>query len=387
MKSMESPFELPPDVLARVPLFAELSKVLSWRDGPVNWELARQIAGSVAVGEDRVAPLGGADHQEVTADIRIAELWLSETTGLAIPSHIVGARAATPGDWAEHAAGAYTELIEPIAAKVTRALSDHAPQGEGPEAMMGRAVAQIVPMFMGMQVGTILGTLAREVTGSGDVALPGSEGDVLIVTSAVDAVAADYHLDPKQARLWIALRETARRMVYDGTGWVRGHFFGAYHNYVASMDIDLAAGIERLQQFDLSDPALLQEALADETLFALEASPQTAAAASRVSGLLALIDAYTDASVEAAFARAGDPAPLAEAFRRRAVSEGRGARMFGGFIGLEAPRNRRATATFVREVLASGGWGVLNRMVEDADSLPSDEEIGDPAAWRARTAR
>src|SRR4051812_24792947 len=34
----------PEDVLGKMPLFAELQKLMSWSGGPVNWDLARQGA-------------------------------------------------------------------------------------------------------------------------------------------------------------------------------------------------------------------------------------------------------------------------------------------------------------------------------------------------------
>src|SRR3712207_7479928 len=41
----------PEDLLGKMPLFAELQKLMSWSGGPVNWDLARQGAVSqLAVG-------------------------------------------------------------------------------------------------------------------------------------------------------------------------------------------------------------------------------------------------------------------------------------------------------------------------------------------------
>ena len=37
-----------------MPLFAELGKLLSWSGGPVNWDLARQLANSAVQGDSAV---------------------------------------------------------------------------------------------------------------------------------------------------------------------------------------------------------------------------------------------------------------------------------------------------------------------------------------------
>ena len=47
------PGDLPPDLAGKVPLFAELQKLLSWQGGPVNWDLARQLAVSQLAGGHR----------------------------------------------------------------------------------------------------------------------------------------------------------------------------------------------------------------------------------------------------------------------------------------------------------------------------------------------
>ena len=52
------------DVTGKIPLFAELQKLLSWSGGPVNWDLARQMAISAIAGDYR--PVSAAE----TADAR-----------------------------------------------------------------------------------------------------------------------------------------------------------------------------------------------------------------------------------------------------------------------------------------------------------------------------
>ncbi|MFN2613897.1 MAG: zinc-dependent metalloprotease [Actinomycetota bacterium] len=377
---MTDPFDLPPDVLRRVPLFAELQKVLSWSGGPVNWDLTRQLAVSDAAGEVRAQPVEPDDHREVAEHVRLAELWLEEV-GLPAPTHLVTMRAGTAVDWAEHAVNAYRELIDPIAAKASKALSDGTAQ-EGVEAMLSGAVGQIAPLFMGIQSGTTIGMVAREVTGAADVALPAAEGELLIVVPAVDEVARAYTLDRRAARQWVALREASRRMTLDGYGEVRAQFFARYLDYVSSLDIDLSRGLQRLQEIDVSDPERLQEALADEGLFSPEPSAETAAAAERLGAFLSIIEAFASAAVDSAAERAGGMAPVAEAFRRTAATERRGITMLHRFIGLEPPAPA-AARTFVREVVARGGWDLAGRAF-DGGSVPTNAELDDPQSWIRR---
>ena len=201
---------------------------------------------------------------------------------------------------------------------------------------------------------------------------------------AVDAFATGYGLDQRATRQWIAARAAAHRLVFEAFPGVRGQFFARYHNYVASLDIDLAQGLQRLQELDLSDPSRLQDALGEEGLFSHQASPQTAEAARAVTTLLAVVEAYTGAAVAAVAERAGDHGRIAEAYARRAAVGGSGRRMLASFIGLEAPENQHAADEFVRANAARAGWPAIARMWEDADAFPTDAELSDPETWLLR---
>ena len=70
----------PEDLLGKMPLFAELQKLMSWSGGPVNWDLARQGAISqLAAGHQ---PTSQAEQTGVAESLRLADLWLDQVTEL-----------------------------------------------------------------------------------------------------------------------------------------------------------------------------------------------------------------------------------------------------------------------------------------------------------------
>ncbi len=73
------------DIFGKIPLFAELQKLMSWTGGPVNWDLARQIAISTVADDHRVPT--AAERAQVTEAVRLADLWLDDVTDL--PSGVV----------------------------------------------------------------------------------------------------------------------------------------------------------------------------------------------------------------------------------------------------------------------------------------------------------
>ena len=383
----DEPFELPPDLLRAVPLFAELSKVLSWTGGPVNWDLARQVAVAVAGSEERVHSVDAADATATAEAVRLAELWLAESPGLPQPGRMATVTALTPARWAERAT-TLREIVDPLAAKVANALSEQS--GEiAPDAgagMMGPVMQQMAPVFMGIQAGVALGSLATSVLGTYDVPVPlADEGTLDIVLPTVDAVAETFGLDRDSTRLWVALHQSAHRIIFEGMPGVSAHFFAVFHNYVSAMQIDLSGVFDRLASLDITSPDNLREAMEQEGFFGIADTPAAESAMVRVQRLLAMIEAFADRAVEAAATRLPNAARIAEAMSRRRAEPAAGERMFGQFLGLTVPAEfiREADA-FCRGVLTAADWAALARVWDDPDNLPTDAELNEPAVWLAR---
>ena len=386
----DEPFELPPDLLGRIPLFAELAKVLSWAGGPVNWDLARQIAVAIAAGEEKVHELPRADAEELAEAFRLAEMWLEEGPGVAAPSKVATVGAVTPARWAERAT-AMREIVDPLAAKIVASVRDGTPQIEpGAEAaMLGPVMAQMMPVFMGIQAGVVLGTLSTTVFGTYDVPMPAAdEGTVDIVLPTVDAFADSYGLDRRETRLWVAMHQAAHRSLFEATPGVSAHFFALFHNYVAALQVDLSGAFDRLQSLDVTSPERLRDAMEQEGFFGLVDSPAAADALAKLQRFLAVLEAFADRAVDAAATRLPSGPRIAEAMARRSADAGPGQKMFQRFIGVEVPSDLIRTAdAFCRGALVAGGWPALARVWEDPESLPTQEELSEPSLWLGRVAR
>lgn len=383
----DEPFELPPDLLRQIPLFAEIAKVLSWTGGPVNWDLARQIAVALAAGEEAVHEVSAADAAELEESVRLAELWLAEAPGLPSLPRVATVRALTPARWAEQATS-LREIVDPLAAKVAAAVNEQsssiAPEGEA--AMLAPVLQQMAPVFLGIQAGVALGSLAAGILGSYDLPLPlADEGRVDVVLPAVDALANSYGLDRRETRMWVALHETAHRIEFEALSGVSAHFFALFHNYVAALDVDLSGAFERLQSLDITSPDRLREAMEEQGFFGLLDSPATQQALGRVQRFLALLEAFADRAVEAAAVRLASGSRIAEAMARRRADPSPGEKMFQRFVGLEIlPEHVRAADTFCRGVLVASSWQALLAVWDDPENLPTEEELAEPAAWLAR---
>src|SRR5450432_3422639 len=93
--------------------------MLSWQGGPVNWDLAKDVARQAAAGDD--PSIGPTERAAVTDAIRLAELWLDPTTSF--PAATTSARTWSRAEWIEATLPTWTELVEPVASKVVEAFS------------------------------------------------------------------------------------------------------------------------------------------------------------------------------------------------------------------------------------------------------------------------
>src|SRR3954469_12621693 len=70
----------PEELLGKMPLFAELQKLMNWSGGPVNWDLARRGAmSSLSAGHQ---PTSAGEKSAAAEALRLADLWLDAATDL-----------------------------------------------------------------------------------------------------------------------------------------------------------------------------------------------------------------------------------------------------------------------------------------------------------------
>jgi hypothetical protein len=98
----------------------QFADMLSWQGGPVNWDLAKNVArhAIAAAGDPSVLD---AQRRDITEAVRLADLWLDEAA--AFPSGIRKIEAWSRSEWLEATFGVWAKLFEPIAAKGVEAMS------------------------------------------------------------------------------------------------------------------------------------------------------------------------------------------------------------------------------------------------------------------------
>jgi putative hydrolase len=384
----------------------QFADLLSWQGGPVNWDLAKNVArhAIVAAGDPSVLD---AQRREITEAVRLADLWLDEATSF--PSGIRRIEAWSRSEWLEATFPVWAKLCDPIAAKGVEAMGgmlniDPAQLGEDvPEEMrqalgafgggagglgglagLSAMLRQIGGAMIGSQTGTAVGELAREVVGSSDIGLPlGPEGVAALLPAGVAQFGQGLSIDAGEVRLFLALREAAHQRLFAHVPWLRAHLLGAVEQYASGITVDMARLQEAIPDVDITNPEALQEALAGEGLFRPEDTPAQKAALVRLETALALVEGWVATVVSAAARdRLTHADALAEAIRRRRATGGPAERTFATLVGLELrPRRLREAAAIWQGLTEARGPDGRDALWSHPDLLPAADDLENPDAF------
>jgi putative hydrolase len=389
------------DFFGRIPLFREFARLMATGAGPVNWELARQVAVATAAGAETLgmtpqlpSPAAAPEPGEARAwddRLRLAELWVDPATSLPGPGVALSARPLSRPDWAEAVLPEFAPLVEPGARRMAEALGGGGSGGlPGVAGMPGAAdmVGRLGGLLAGLQVGTLVGQLARSVLGQYELPLPpGDPARVLLVPENVRAFEQASGLPSDQLRLWLACREVAAQRLFAGVGWLRDHLHGVVGDIARETDPDPSGLMDRLQSLDVAGgPEGLQELLEGGEGLLGPPSAALQAATGRLEVLLALAAGY--AVVIAGRALEGRlPAleAIEAALRRRLADPQVPHGLFAQLLRASPERAAAARGErFCREVLAATDIDGLDRVWAHPDFLPSAEELGTPGRWLER---
>jgi putative hydrolase len=377
------PGNIPPDLAGKVPLFAELQKLLSWSGGPVNWDLARQIAVS-ALASGHHSPTAGERTSDAEA-VRLADLWLEPATSL--PSGVSSVQSWSRVEWVERTLPVWQTLCDPVASRVVSAMSGMVPEEQAAQA--GPLLGMLAPvggMMFGAQVGQGLSSLAGEVLSSTDIGLPlGPAGVAALVPENVAAFGRGLELPDNEVRLFLALREAAHHRLYGHVPWLRQRVLDAVDGYARGIQVDTSAIERAMSEADPNDPESVQRALSGG-MFEPQNTPEQQAALARLETLLALVEGWVDdVTATAAQDRLPGASALREMLRRRRATGGPAEETFATLVGLELrPRRLREASTLWKALREARGVQGRDQVWQHPDLLPGSEDLDDPEAFVRR---
>ena len=388
----EQPFGVPPgDVWNDVPLFREIQRVLMSSSGPVNWELARQVGIASASWDTEDPTPGEGDRRGFEEAVRVAELQVAGFTGLEAPSDIPKVEAVRRGQWVQANIEGLRAVLEPAAAKIGDAIAAAQPDEmtDTSQAGVAQVLGQLSPLLLGAQVGTVLGTLAQQVLGQYDIAVPRPDGSgaLLFVVPNIARFEKEWSLDPTDFRTWIAIHEVTHRFEF-AQPWALTRFRELIDDFTSTLTLDVGELQQRLASLDPSNPESMQEMLAEQdSMFGAVMDDEQRLKLRRVQAFMTAAEGYGDHVMHALGARMlPSYAQIDEAMRRYRDTE-QVDPVFERLLGIEVKREQyRLGRAFCDTVVELTDEATLARMWDSAEALPSMPELEEPRLWLARSA-
>ena len=373
-----------------LPIFGDLAKLFS-EQGPVSWDVARQIALMLATEgqpEPNVDPLVRMRFEELA---RVAELHVADATGLAT-APAGGVLQVVPvgrGTWAQRGLEAYKPLLERLAtALAAPATGEDDPVEADPSTDLLGSIGKLLgPVLLGMQSGMMVGHLAERALGQYDVPIPRPPSDeLLVVPDNLDAFGKEWSLPEEDLRLWVLLHELIHHAVL-GVPHVHRRLGDLLDEYVSSFEIDPHSIEGSLGEMDIGDPTGLQALLGNpETLLGAIQTDTQREVLVRIDALIVPLVGYVDHVLDSVGRRLiGSYDMVTEALRRRRVEATEGDRFAARLLGLELTRGQyERGANFIRGVVERAGDEGLSRLWVTDRELPTTAEVDAPGLWLAR---
>lgn len=357
--------------------------------GPVNYDLAKQIAMQRLSGSGGGSTMGFAAEPSGTSSVRdaahLAELWLDAATIL--PAGASTTVAWSARDWVEKTLPTWQRLCDPVAQQIsgawTKALPEEAKQAAGPLLSM---VGQMGGMAFGTQLGNALAQLASEVLTSTEVGLPlGPEATSALLPDNIEKFTEGLERPSSEVLVFLAAREAAHQRLFAHVPWLRQRLLDTVEEFARGITVDTSALEQLASQIDPSNPESIEQAMSSGLLEPHTTDAQQAALA-RLETLLALVEGWVDVVVAAAI---GDRLPgadaLRETLRRRRATGGPAEQTFATLVGLELrPRRMRAATELWHQVGEQHGTEQRDELWSHPDLLPTAEDLDDPAGFAQR---
>jgi putative hydrolase len=375
-----------------------------------QWPLAYQLAASAAAADSpdpNPDPRERIRLEELSA---IAELHVTDVTGMRLspagksPVLVPTSRS----EWARRTLDSWRPVLEQLSSALSGRAPVDRPYGtqsgasdlarpEEPEdagapdaqlaELFGRWATAVMPMMIAMQVGSAVGHLAGRALGQYEIPLAPAPGDeILVVSTNLAQVAADWSLPPDDLSLWLCVHEMAHHAVLSRPH-VAARLAALVVAHAETVRPDPAALEELMAGGNPSDMSSMLELFGDPSAISASAdSREVQVVRAQLDALTAAISGYAEhVTTTVANRLIGGHAPIGEAMRRRRVGRGDGEKVAEQLFGLRLDQDQvDRGARFVEGVLERSGDAELARLWIDEASLPTPPEIDAPGLWLAR---
>jgi putative hydrolase len=376
--------------------------------GGFAWDAARQSALWTAAGGGVEATVDPVDRIRIEEFCQQAANAVEEVTGLPVfdrsgKAAKLDVQVTTRAGWAAFALEDHRALLERVSTALASAPTDTSPSTDP----LAGIFAMVGPLLLSSQAGSIIGQLATATLATHDWPIARSSDRLAIVSSSIDAFAAEWSIPIATARLHVCIADVALQSVLR-IPHVRLRLISLMERHADAARFDAEAMSEELgrRMSEGSESDDLDSSSGDNPLAALGSlgglgglgalasfdaseflggSREQLAIQAEIEALMRPIVGYVDYVVAIVGARLlGDNRQVMEAWKRRRTSDA-ASRSAGRLLGpVITTSTYERGATFVGGVIQRAGTDGLNALWSQAPNLPTPAELDAPGLWLAR---
>jgi coenzyme F420 biosynthesis associated uncharacterized protein len=340
----------------------------------IDWVLAERIARYVAGSGDRRLP-----HSDLVALADESERRVTAYTGLTPERPLPTPEGIGRPEWVRTNLGSMRLLLDPVLKRADDRLGPLRP-----------AVQIGVGLMLSTEVGVVVGFLAQRVLGQYELILLDEAAEdrpprLLFVLPNLGQALEAFGAEEKEFMTWVALHEVTHAVQFAGVPWLQGHLAALVRELLKGAELRLD-NPRRLRVPSGDEVKRVLSALRHGDFVSVVASPSERETLERVQAVMAVIEGHAEHVMDAV---APDLLPslprLREALDRRRRSQSLLARLAGRLLGLDMKlRQYEQGKRFCDAVVRQAGTEALQVVFTSPETLPTIEELDDPAAWIAR---
>jgi coenzyme F420 biosynthesis associated uncharacterized protein len=284
-------------------------------------------------------------------------------------------------EWLEANMLSFKQIMEPV-----ENLYQEASQANGGAGSLAALLHVANRPVVGVQLGVLLGYLARRVLGQYDLSLlspdPSQRGALYFVEPNIARAQQLLGVSDEEFRLWIALHETSHVFQFEAFPWVRSYFQDLVRQFVGQVTDqigvtnDLGALIDRVREGRAQGKHWIEIML----------SPQQQQIFDRLQSLMSLIEGYSN-HIMNAIGRDLLPSfhDIEQRVQQRQLNRPLIEEVINRVTGMDLKLAQyRQGEQFIDAVVAQRGILFANRVWEGPENLPTMDELRDPVRWIAR---
>jgi len=353
----------------------------SSHEGLIGWDHVREIAvATLELQRDKPGPISVYMADQYQNMLEAATGQIAAYTGLQARGLPEAVEVFRQQDWIDANIVSFRFLFDPISEKYVTTLEE---LGTGDRARVHR----VAHTLLTIQVGIIVGYLARNVLGQYDLSLPEPErgGRLYVVEPNVNRVETEMSFHPRDFRQWITLHEVTHSFEFHCNGWLRDYLASSMQEYLKTIDWK---GMSRPEFFRNLRPSVIKgnDAIRAGGLISIIATPAQREILLRLQAVMCVLEGYSNHVMDHVGEELLQTYPtMKERFERRRETKSGAERLFQRLIGIDLKLQQyKLGQEFVEAVVDQAGISFLNKVWEGPDRMPTMDEIGSPGAWIQR---